>query len=71
MECEECGAEYRPMTDAYRCPECGTENYPPDEQDEYEPYRVKPVYTNCNVCGIVLRADTELLMGLCDRCADE
>ena len=38
-ECEECGEEFEPMTDAYKCPACGTENYPPDfpEEDEYEP----------------------------------
>jgi DNA-directed RNA polymerase subunit RPC12/RpoP len=32
IECEDCGAMYEPMTDAYRCPECGAENYPEEER---------------------------------------
>ena len=31
ITCEECGVKYHPLTDAYKCPECGTENYPEDE----------------------------------------
>ena len=29
------------------------------------------VFTNCNVCGIVLRTAAEDEMGMCERCADE
>lgn len=35
MICQECGTRYEPMTDAYKCPCCGAENYP-DEIEEYE-----------------------------------
>lgn len=31
----------------------------------------KPVFTNCNVCGIVLREPGEFQMGMCERCAGE
>lgn len=31
----------------------------------------EPVFSNCNVCGIVLRGKPEFEMGMCDRCADE
>lgn len=31
IECDECGTHFEPMTDAYRCPVCGTENYPEDD----------------------------------------
>lgn len=29
------------------------------------------VFTNCNVCGIVLRTDDEEQMGMCERCAND
>jgi Zn finger protein HypA/HybF involved in hydrogenase expression len=35
MQCEECGETYEPVIDAYRCPVCGSENYPDDgDHDE-------------------------------------
>jgi Zn finger protein HypA/HybF involved in hydrogenase expression len=34
IECDECGTVFTPITDAYRCPECGTEKYPPDEGED-------------------------------------
>jgi DNA-directed RNA polymerase subunit RPC12/RpoP len=37
IECDECGAKYIPITDAYKCPVCGTENYP--EEDEGDALR--------------------------------
>lgn len=27
IECQDCGTKYEPMTDAYRCPDCGAENH--------------------------------------------
>lgn len=32
VQCDECGARFEPMTDAFRCPVCGTENYPEDDR---------------------------------------
>lgn len=31
IECQECGTWFEPMTDAFKCPECGAENYPDEE----------------------------------------
>ncbi len=31
IECGECGVRFEIQTDSYRCPMCGTSNYPPDE----------------------------------------
>ncbi len=31
----------------------------------------KPVFTHCNVCGCVLRGDSEFAMGMCMSCANE
>jgi Zn finger protein HypA/HybF involved in hydrogenase expression len=33
ITCEECGTVYEPITDAYKCPACGTENYPEDDDE--------------------------------------
>jgi DNA-directed RNA polymerase subunit RPC12/RpoP len=63
IECDECGQRFEPMTDAYKCPACGTENYP-DEDGEF-------IFTNCNVCGVRLRWQFEDRMGMCARCANE
>lgn len=63
MICTECGTRFEPMTDAYRCPECGEENYPPDDGEK--------VFTNCNVCGAQLRTRFEYEVGMCERCADD
>lgn len=57
------------MTDAYRCPACGTENYP--EDDAFYPPVPRHVFTNCNVCGIPLRTIEEESMGMCGSCAAE
>lgn len=32
IECQECGHQFEPLSDAYVCPECGAENCPPDEE---------------------------------------
>lgn len=34
--CDECGTRFEPTTDAYKCPLCGAENYP-DEDDDWPP----------------------------------
>ena len=78
MICKNCGEKYRPASatsvDIYRCPECGAL---PDEQeqDDYVSPRtlrsVGKVFTNCNVCGILLRTFSEERMGMCEECADE
>lgn len=39
--CDECGTRFEPMTDAYKCPLCGAENYP-DDDDGSQP---------CRCCG--------------------
>lgn len=63
IECDECGQHYEPMTDAFKCPTCGAENY----QDDNAGF----VFSHCNVCGIrILRGD-EGEMGMCERCAAE
>jgi uncharacterized Zn finger protein (UPF0148 family) len=31
--CDECGARFIPLDDSYRCPVCGTENYPDEDED--------------------------------------
>ncbi len=36
------------------------------EEGEYE-----PVFTHCNVCGVVLRTRDEDEMGMCEKCAGE
>ena len=33
ITCDECGARFEPLTDAFKCPVCGTENYPEDDDD--------------------------------------
>ncbi len=38
IECQECGTKYMPATDAYKCPTCGAENYPPADDDEFDHY---------------------------------
>lgn len=31
MKCGECDTSFTPITDAYKCPLCGAENYPDDD----------------------------------------
>lgn len=69
IECDECGTVFRVMTDSYRCPTCGTNNYPDDNAGDGP--AESHVFRNCNVCGIVLRSDDEFRMGMCERCASE
>ena len=74
MKCSECGCEF--MVDAdeefpdevdvcYHCQhEYLDENVP-------EAFQMQHVFTDCNVCGIKLRTESEHRMGMCDRCAAE
>ena len=71
IECDECGCRFEPITDAYRCPECGAENYPDGDDDYHRAGPYRPVFTNCNVCGVKLRTVAEDQVGMCERCADE
>lgn len=71
MRCDECGDVFEPMTDAFKCPTCGTENYPEDDDPDQGPYRPALSPDKCNVCGIPLRTFDEERMGMCDSCASE
>ena len=62
IECDECGTFFTPMTDAFRCPACGSENQ--EVHDDFS-------FTRCNVCGISIKTKDEIEMGMCDRCAAE
>lgn len=45
----------------------------PGEQDweDGERWKENRVFTNCNVCGIVLRTEEEERMGMCEKCSKE
>jgi hypothetical protein len=62
IKCGDCDTLYELVKDACKCPCCGAENYP-EEQDD-------AVYTCCQVCGIKLGAHDEIV-GMCNRCANE
>jgi DNA-directed RNA polymerase subunit RPC12/RpoP len=63
MKCDECGETFEPMTDAYKCPTCGTENYP-DEDDDM-PSRKRPI-GECEECNFPLYAGDDPY--LCEAC---
>ena len=44
--------------------------YNPDEPLIKPPHE-HPIFTHCNVCGCVLRGDSEFAMGACTACANE
>lgn len=72
ITCAECNTNYRPLTDAFKCPCCGASNWPDEEGDESPIQSMAPrVFSNCNVCGIRLRTEDEDQMGMCERCANE
>lgn len=71
ITCDECGTQFRPMTNANRCPECSTENYPEEDSESHAEPPVGGVFSNCNVCGIPLRTFDEEAMGMCEQCAAE
>ena len=65
MKCTECGSHFEPD-----CPEeeiCG----PCQVEDLPEAHMMRYVFTNCNVCGIILRTEDEHRMGMCERCCLE
>lgn len=46
MKCDECGSIFEPMTDAYKCPVCGSENQieplTPEEVEAAQAACIKP-----------------------------
>lgn len=55
-KCPECGGE---LDTGWECNDCGFDARP------------EKVFSNCNVCGTLLRGHLEFGQGMCSKCSEE